>query len=219
MKLYQCNIYVSYVTNMVHNMKLHAYLEQVLGTKSSISILRTLVKYKDRVFTVRGLGRDAGISSVEASRTIKQLEQFGIVRVQPFGRAHQIYLNDNSYVLNSIIKPILMAEERTRDEIVYILAKHLTTRKIISAAVFDRVTRGKEKEGSNIYLLVISDDIDRARLLVADADAEIEHGFHSKISPIIFTKKEFASKKKGELVRSILSSHILVTGSGLDKLK
>jgi len=200
-------------------MKLHSYLEQVLGTKSGISILRSLVKYKDRVFTVRGLGRDAGISSVEASRTIKQLEQFGIVRVHPFGRAHQISLNDNSYVLNSIIKPILMAEEKTRDEMIYILAKHLTTRKIISAAVFGSVARGKEKEGSDIDLLVISDDFDRARLLVEDAGAEIDLGFHSTISSIIFTKKKFISKKNGELVRSILSNHILVTGTGLEKLK
>ena len=214
-----CNIYVSYVTIMVHNMKLHSYLEQVIGTKAGISILRSLVRGRKKVFTLRGLGKDADISGAEASRTIKQLEKFGIVRVQPVGRAHQISLNDNSYVLNTIVKPILLAEEKTRSEIFLILAKHLTTRKIISAAIFGSVAKGKEKEGSSIDLLVISDDLDRARLVVSDAGAEIELGFHSAISPIIFTRKEFVSKKKGELVRSILSSHIPVTGSKLVTLK
>lgn len=200
-------------------MKFHAYLEQIIGTKAGISILRSLVRYKGRVFTIRELGRDAGISSVEASRTIKQLEQFGVVRVQQVGRAHQISLNDNSYVLDMIVKPILMAEENTRDEMINILAKHLTTRKIISAAVFGSVAMGKEKEDSDIDLLVISDDFDRARLLVADASSEIELGFHSTVSSIIFTRKKFVSKKKGEFVRSILSNHIFVTGIGLEKLK
>lgn len=199
-------------------MKLHAYLEQVLGTKAGIGILRSLVRYRGRVFTIRGLGRDAGISSVETSRTIEQLEQFGIVKVQPVGRAHQVSLNDKSYVLNRIIKPILMAEEKTIFEIVTILAKYLTGKKIISAVVFGSVVKGEEKEDSDIDLLVISDDFDYATEAVSDASEEIALVFHSRISSIIFTKKEVVSKKKGDLVRSILSQHILITGLGLEKL-
>jgi len=200
-------------------MKYHAYLEQVLGTKAGISILRSLVTSKDKVFTVRGLGREAGISSVETSRTIKQLERFGIVQVQTVGRAHQVSLNDKSYLLNRIVEPILMAEEETRSEMILVLAKHLKTRKIISAAVFGSVARGKEREDSKIDLLVISDDIDRAKLLVSDAGIEIGLGFHSTVSPIILTKKEFLSRKKGELVRSILSCYHLVTGLDLERIR
>lgn len=204
---------------MVHNMKLHAYLEQVLGTKAGISILRSLVRYKGRIFTIRGLGRDAGISSVEASRTIEQLERFGIVKVQPVGRAHQISLNDKSYVLNKIIKPILMAEEKTVSEIISILAEHLTRKKIVSAVIYGSVVKGDEKDDSDIDLLVISDDFDFATETIADANEEIALVFHTRIHSIIFTKKEFVSKKKDHLVRSILSSHILVTGLGLEKIK
>ncbi len=200
-------------------MKLHAYLEQVLGTKAGISILRSLFRYKGKVFTVRGLGRDAGISSVETSRTIEQLEKFGIVKVQPVGRAHQVSLNDKSYILNKIIKPILTAEEKTVSEILTILTKHLTRKKIISAVVFGSVAKGEEKEGSDIDLLVISNDFEYAMEAVADASEEIALAFHTKIAPITFTRKEFASKKKDYLVRSILSNHILITGSALEKIK
>lgn len=201
------------------DMKLHAYLEQVLGTKAGISILRSLVKYRGKIFTVRGLARDSDVSSVEASRTIEQLEQYGIVRVQPVGRAYQVFLNDQSYVLNRVVKPILIAEEKTLPELIMILAKHLTTKKILSAAIFGSVAKGEEREDSDIDLLVISDDFDHATGAVANAREEVALAFHSSLSPIIFTKKKFISKKNDDLVRSILSNHILVAGVELEKLK
>jgi len=200
-------------------MKLHAYLEQVLGTKAGISILRSLVRYRGKIFTVRGLARDSDVSSVEASRTIEQLEQYGIVKVQPVGRAYQVFLNEHSYVLNKIVKPILIAEEKTLSELITILKKHLTSKKILSAVVFGSIAKGEEREDSDIDLLVISDDFDHAIEAVADAREEIASAFHSRLSPIIFTKKKFISKKKGDLVRSILSDHILVSGLELEKVR
>jgi predicted nucleotidyltransferase len=200
-------------------MKLHAYLEELLGTKAGIRILRSLVKYKGRTFTVRGLGKDSGVSNVEASRTIAQLEQFGIVKIQPVGRAYQLFLNDQSYALNKIVEPILMAENKTISELIAILAKHLATKKIISANIFGSVAKGEEKNDSDIDLLVISDDFDHATEVVADASENIALVFHTRISPIIFTKKEFVSKKKNDLARSILSNHIHVAGLELEKIK
>lgn len=214
-----CNIYVAYVTNMKHRMKFHAYLEQLLGTKATISILRSLVKYKGKTFTVRGLAKDSNISNVEASRTVEQLERFGIVRIQPVGRAYQLFLNNHSYVLNKIVEPILLAEDKTFSELILILAKHLITKKIISAAIFGSVAKGEEKGDSDIDLLVVSDDFDYATEVVASASEDVSEVFHTRVSPIIFTKKEFISKEKRELVRSILSNYILVAGLKLEKLK
>lgn len=200
-------------------MKFHTYLGQVLGTKAGISILRSLVKYRGKIFTVRGLARDAGISSVEASRTVGQLEQYGVIKIQPIGRAYQVSLNEQSYVLNKIVKPILIAEEKTLLEMTRILAKHLTTNKILSAVVFGSVAKEEEREDSDIDLLVISDDFDHAIEAVANAREEIGLVFHNSLSPIILGKKKFISKRNDDLMLSIMSNHILVTGLDLEKLK
>ena len=74
-------------------MKLHEYLEQVLGNKISVSVLRVLVYHKGKIFTIRRLAEDAGASHPEVSTTVEELEKFGIVQIQPVGRAHQISLN------------------------------------------------------------------------------------------------------------------------------
>lgn len=199
-------------------MKFHAYLEQVLGTKAGISILRSLVKYKGKIFTVRGLARDADVSSVEASRTIKQLEQYGIVRIQPVGKAYQVSLNGKSYVLDKIVEPIFTAEGKTLEALVKVLKKYLDTKKIISAAIFGSVAKGEEREDSDIDLLVISDDRDYAYDVIGNVITEVSEIFYGKIAPIVFSKKEFIAKKRGNLVSSILDNHIMISGIDLEKI-
>ncbi len=200
-------------------MRFHNYLEQLLGNRASISILRALFEYKGRVFTVRRLAGTANISHTEANQTIGRLEKFGIIKVQPVGKAYQISLNDKSYILNQIIKPIFAAENKTLETLVWVLKKYLDTKKVISAAVFGSVVKGEDKEDSDIDLLVISDDPEYVYTIIGKVKTELPEIFHGNISPIVFSKKEFISKKRGDLVRSILDNHIMIAGLGLDRIK
>lgn len=193
-------------------MVFHQYLEQILGNKASISILRTLYRYKGKVFTVRGLADSANVSVNETALTVERLEKFGIVKIQPVGRAYQVTLNDKSYVLNKIMEPAFLAESKTLDDLILVLKKHLTTKKIFAAIVFGSVAKREEKEDSDMDLLVISDDFDHATVAISNASDEAVSKFHSKISPLIFSKKEFLSKRNDALIHSILENHIMVTG-------
>ena len=196
-------------------MKLHNYLEQVIGNKIAVSILRTLVKYRGKIYTIRRLAEDAGASHPEVSKMLEELEKFGIVQIQPVGRAHQVSLNEKSYVLVKIIEPILKAEEKTLAEVISILKSHLATKKIISAAIFGSVAVGKEKDDSDIDVLVIYNDSNHAISAISDASGEISLKFQSKLSHIVFSKSQFRSKKNSALVQSILDNHIMIYGKEL----
>ncbi len=196
-------------------MKLHKYLEKVLGNKGSISVLRTLVDHKGRIFTIRRLAEDACISHTEAAATIGDLEKFGIVQVQPVGKAHQISLNKKSYVLAKIIEPIFKVEQNTLQEIISILKKNLVSKKIVSAVIFGSVARSEEKEDSDIDLLIISNDYDRAIEIISKVIEELSLMFHTKISHIIFSEKQFRSKRNSDLINSIIKDHILISGKEL----
>ena len=200
-------------------MLLHQYLEHLLGNRASISILRALYKFKGKIFTVGGLADSANVSVNETALTVERLEKFGLIKIQPVGRAYQVILNEKSYILNKILEPIFIEESKTLDELILVLQKHLTTKIIFTAVVFGSAARGEEKEDSDIDLLVVSDDFDHAAEVVASASEDISEVFHTRVSPIIFTKKEFISKEKRELVRSIFSNYILVAGSKLEKIK
>lgn len=196
-------------------MNLHKYLEQVLGNKGSISVLRTLVGHKGRVFTIRRLAEDAGISHTEAAATIGDLEKLGVVQIQPVGKAHQISLNKKSFVLNKIIEPIFKVERNSLQEVISILKKYLTNKKIVSAVIFGSVARGEEKEDSDIDLLIISNNYDRAIEVVSKTIEEISLMFNTKVSHLIYSEKQLRSKKNSDLIRSIIKDHILIAGKEL----
>jgi predicted nucleotidyltransferase len=196
-------------------MLLHRYLEEVLGNKVSITLLRTMINYQGKVFTVRGLAEEAKVTPNEAALTIHDLERFGIVKIQPVGRAYQLDLNKKSYILDRIIEPIIKHEKNTFSELLALLKKHLDTKKIITAVIFGSTVKGQEKIDSDLDLLVVSNDREHAVTQIAEATEQIFSIFHSSVSPIIFTEKEFKAKQKESLIRSIIDNHVLICGKSI----
>lgn len=199
-------------------MKFHNYLEQLLGGRVAVSLVRTLLNYKGKVFTVRKLAEAAKVSSSEAAVVVQQLEKYGILQIQPVGKSYLIALNDKSYVLDRILKPMINAEQETLSELVSVLKKHLADERIIAAGLFGSITRGSEREDSDIDLLVISNDFEAASTLVSRAREEASIVFNSRLSPLIMSEKELAAKKDDKLVRSIVVNYIAVSGREINQV-
>ena len=199
-------------------MLLHRYLENVLGNKASITLLRTMINYQGRIFTIRGLAEEAKVTTNEAALTIHDLERFGIVKIQPVGRAYQLELNKRSHILDKIIEPIIESEKNTMSEMIKLLKKYLDTTKIFSAVIFGSVVTGQEKIDSDIDLLVVSNDREHAIKQISEVTEQVFSIFHGSVSPIVFTKKEFKAKQKGSLIRSIIDNHILICGFNIETL-
>ncbi|MEX0855806.1 MAG: nucleotidyltransferase domain-containing protein [Nitrosopumilaceae archaeon] len=191
---------------------LHKYLEQVFGSRVSIALLRTMINYRGKIFTIRGLADEAGVSPNETALIVHDLEKLGIIKIQPIGRAYHLVLNEKSYIVNEIIEPAIKAEKNTMNQLIQILRKYFDTKKIISAAVFGSVAKGQEKIDSDLDLLVISNDHDHAISQISSASEQVLFRFHKGLSPIIFTEKEFKAKQKGSLIQSIIDNHILIYG-------
>jgi predicted nucleotidyltransferase len=174
-----------------------------------------MINYQGKIFTIRGLAEEAKVTPNEAALTIHDLERFGIVKIQPVGRAYQLDLNKKSYILDKIIEPIIKSEKNTFAELLVLLKKHLDTKKIVSAAIFGSVVKGQEKIDSDIDLLVISNDHDHVITQISEASEQIFSVFHGSISLIIFTEKEFKAKQKESLIRSIIDNHVLICGKSI----
>jgi predicted nucleotidyltransferase len=200
-------------------MLLHRYLEEVLGNRAAITLLRTMITYRGKIFTVRGLASEANVTHNEAALAVHDLEKMGIVKIQPIGRAYHLELNEDSYILNEIIMPAMNAEKNTMNELTVVLKKIFDTRKIIIAAIFGSVASNKEEMDSDIDLLIISNDRDHAIALISEASRQISARFNGNLSPIIFTEKEFKAKQKGSLVQSIIDNHILISGKKITPSK
>ena len=202
-------------------MKLHTYLEQVIGSKTAIALIRALLTHQGKVFTVRGLAETAGVSASEASLVVRQLEEAGVLKLQPVGRSFLVTLNDESFVLQRIMKPVIRAESETLTELVRLLKSCFVDKKqdtgIHSVYLFGSVVRGEERKDSDVDLLLVSSDHERALALFSRAQEKVAAVFNKQLSPLIWSEHELASKKSedSELVNSIASSHILVAGKDL----
>lgn len=193
-------------------MGLRDYASQILGNKFTMSVLKTLLRYRRKVFTVRELARLSGFSHPKVSKVIKELEAASVVKLQPIGRAYQIMLNEESYILRSIIEPAFKAEQETVNELISTIRPFFVNKKILSAAIFGSVARGQEKRSSDVDLLVVAEDKEIANESVAEASTVTLSTFGTALSPLIMNKDQLVSKRNKKLVKSILESYLLVYG-------
>jgi predicted nucleotidyltransferase len=193
-------------------MALHDYVTEVFGSKANVRVLRALVRYRGKVFTVRELAKAADLSHPQASKVLKGLESRGVVRLQPVGRAYQVSLNDESYILKSVIEPLFAAERDTIDSLASAIRPFFEDERILSVAIFGSVARGLEKETSDIDLLIVADDKDLANERAAAATVATLSVFGHALSPLILDRERFAKNGDGELERSILAHYTLVCG-------
>lgn len=199
-------------------MALHDYVAEVFGSKASVGVLRALVRYRGKVFTVRELAKAADLSHPQASKVLKGLERRGVVRLQPVGRAYQVTLNDESYVLKSVIEPVFLAERETLDSLISTIRPFFEDERIDAAALFGSAARGLEKESSDVDLLIITNDRDLANERAAAATVASLSAFGHALSPLILDRKRFAKDSGGELERSILAHYTLVCGRDLKEV-
>lgn len=199
-------------------MLLHNYVSQILAGKVSIAVLKTLLHYKGKIFTVRELARTSGFSHPEVSRVLKELESSGIVKLQPVGRAYQITLNEESYILKSVIEPLFVAEQETLNSLISTIRPLFKNKKIISVAIFGSVAKGLERKTSDIDLLIIAEDKEIANECAAEASTITSAKFGTALSPLIMDKKKFIRQHNEQLVKSILESYMIVYGKDLKEM-
>jgi len=63
--------------------------------------------------------------------------------------------------------------------------------------LFRRVVRGEERKDSDIDLLVISSDFDRASAIVSTAQEKVTAVFNKQLSPLIWGERELVGKRSG----------------------
>ena len=199
-------------------MRFHDYLEQIFSVPTSISLIKALVRYRGKVFTIRGLSRVAHVSPSQSALITKKLEKLGVVRVQPVGRSALVSLNEESYILNRIMRPMIRAEEGTLNELLSVLRRNLGKDKIVSAILFGSISRREEREDSDIDLLVISNDFEYASRLLSKAGEQVYSIFCNRLSPMIMSERELRLKRKSDLLKSIEASHTNVAGRPLEEI-
>ena len=199
-------------------MSLHDYIDEILGSRASIGVLKTLLRYRGKIFTIRELARTSGLSHPEVSLVVRNLEGRGVLRRQVVGRAHRVVLNEDSYVLRSMVEPLVKAEENTLCSLASTIRPYFSGKGVTSVALFGSVSKGAETRSSDIDILIIADNRELASECAARASSAAASTFGRGLSPLVMSRSQFVRSRRRDLVGSILKSYIMVYGRELTKV-
>ena len=137
--------------------------QDILGSKSSVSVLRVLVG-AEVPLSISRIARFSGNTRPAVRTVLDRLERLGIVRATRAGNAMQYYLEAENLYVNQIIKPLFDLEDNLGRIIETDLEYELGPR-AISVVLFGSFSRGEQNQESDIDVIaVVKDSLAKQKL-------------------------------------------------------
>jgi len=171
-------------------------LEEVLGSKTKIKILRKLSEDSKREFTLNELSSVLKLSHGSILPSVRQLVDARVLTTKKSGRSTLYKLN----LANSLVKEMLKMFS-IETNVYLILAKKFVKRikpkkitDINSIILFGSVPLGTARLGSDIDLLFVMNKINKSiEKMIQALTQEFLEKYDVIISPMFITRGEFSS--------------------------
>ncbi len=185
-------------------MQFHTYLEEILGSKVKVKVVRTLLRHPNKSYTGRELARQIqGISHMAVFNSLKDITSFNLIKVEFHGKTQLIRLNKRSYLYQAL-RSAFKYEDATLNNLLKLLKGIFSKQKEIKQAVlFGSIARGEEKLDSDIDLLIITENKEKINRLISNNQKKITERFGNVMSVLALNKKEFKEKENSELIKNI----------------
>jgi predicted nucleotidyltransferase len=178
-------------------MRFHETLEDILGSKIKIRILRLFYRTRGS-YTGREIAKLIEFSQDATQRALNELTKQGLLRRDYVGTSHNYYLNEDHMLVDKVVNKAFFAEQNAIREIVRIFKEQLGE-EFQRAVVFGSVAKKKERPDSDIDILVvvrdgietdaIEDNVNEAANLATAASG-------NPVMPIVIQTGEYEKKKK-----------------------
>jgi len=200
-------------------MRFAKYLEEILGSKSNVKVLRILCKYPTKEFSENELARVAGVGQKTVNRVMPKYVGYGIVSARVIGRANVYSLSSENYIVKQLTT-LFRAEEGAKLELKRLLENAFKGDKaVISLVIFGSVARGKEEPTSDIDVFVLTKDKEGAKEKLRRAEELVMKKFGNVISEYIMTRGEFEQKRRTQTIKNIMAHGELIVGKPLGREK
>jgi predicted nucleotidyltransferase len=196
-------------------MRYHKCVEEILGSKTKIRILRALHKLPEKEFSSRELAKFICLSHTAVLKATRELEGANIILVRTHGKVYGIRLNRKSVLAGML--DIFEIEDKLVDLLIEELKNSFSGS--MSVAMFGSTVSGGEEPHSDIDLLVITENKKNAEKDAASVQRRIAEKFGNSVSPYILTRAKFKAMKNTALLKNIMGNNILVKGKKLEELQ
>ncbi len=180
-------------------MKFHETLEDILGSKIKIRILRLFYRTRGS-YTGRETAKLVEFSQDATQRALNDLTRHGLLRRDYVGTSYNYYLNEDHMLVGKVVNKAFFAEQNSIREIAKIFKEQLGG-VFQKAVIFGSVAKKKERPDSDIDILIvisdgietdaIEDELNEAANLATAASG-------NPVMPIVIQAGEYEKKKKAK---------------------
>ena len=185
-------------------------LADALFTTTQQRVLALLFGQPSRSFYASELIELTGSGSGAVQRELKRLASSGLVTVKHIGNQKHYQANPDSPVfeeLSRLVKKTVALADPIRAALMMLAAR------IELAMLYGSVVKGTDTATSDIDLLIVADGITLEDIY--SALAPVEADLDRKISPALYTPREFADRKAANnpfLARVLAGEHLVLIG-------
>ena len=189
-------------------------LADALFTTTQQRVLALVFGQPSRSFFASELIELTASGSGAVQRELKRLASSGLVTVARIGKQKHYQANPDCPVfeeLCALVRKTVAMVEPIRQALAPLAER------ISLALVYGSVAKGTDTASSDIDLLVVADDMTLEE--VYSTLAEVESSLDRKISPTMYTKKEFVDRRAAGnpfLSRVLEGEHLVLIGSESD---
>ena len=136
-------------------MKFHNILDEMLGNKTKVRLLRAFFTYPEKGFTESELERIAGIPQASVHRNVKSLMDNGLLDRQRIGKANLYSLNIE-HILYQLLSSNFEAEINVLAELKNMIAGSVKSLPQIELVVlFGSIVKGMERADSDVDIFIV----------------------------------------------------------------
>lgn len=186
-------------------------LGDALFSKTQRQIMSLLFGNPDKSYYANEIVRFAGVGIGGVQRELERLSKVGLLTIQHIGNQKHYQANKKSPIfdeLRGIVQKTFGVADVLRD----VLSEY---RNIVTAAfIYGSIAKGTDKSGSDIDVMIISDQVSYPEVL--NSFSVIENKLGRAINPTIYKTEEFQKKITTDnsfVTRVMNQSKIFLVGS------
>lgn len=196
----------------MQKMKIHNYLEEVLGSRVKIKVIRAMLRFPDKKFSVRELAKFVGVTHTPILRSLDELQGMNLINVERHGQSDILTFNKNCYLYNAL-KSLFEQEQKTKNDLIQLIKSHLKSAQTI--VLFGSMQKGTETLRSDIDLLIVTSEKNKMTDEVQTLNSKLAKEFGNVVSQIILTEKQFRSKKNKAFAKTLINNYLVIKGKDL----
>lgn len=198
-------------------MKFHNILDEVLGNKTKVKLLRGFFTYPEKEFTESELQRIAGIPQASVHRNVKSLLENGLLDRKRIGKANLYSLNKEH-----ILYPLLSSDFAEERNILVELKKVITgavknLSEVELAVLFGSIAKGIERADSDVDVFIVcKGDKSQLEEKLKDLISVIRNKFGNPFSLMIKRCEELKELKTRSIYKEIKGGEVIFRREGFE---